>query len=124
MVAYNRQRAAPTTPLLLGQPRSDAQLASRALEASSCWQGQTAPTVACRRAQGDDIPPEEYTPEVLAELAPPEALHLLEPIVLKDYTTLPDSLQTAAYDIHTIDRFKYPFYQARLQHDRESDVKP
>jgi len=49
---------------------------------------------------------------VLAELSPPEALHLLQPIVLSDYTRLPDSMQTAAYDIHTIDRFKYPFYQA------------
>ena len=50
---------------------------------------------------------------MLAELSPPEALHLLQPIVLDDYTTLPDSMQTAAYDIRTIDRFRYPFYQAR-----------
>ena len=50
---------------------------------------------------------------MLAELLPPEALHLLKPVVLSDYTRLPDSMQTAAYDIHTIDRFKYPFYQAR-----------
>ena len=61
--------------------------------------------------QGDDVPPQEYSAKTLAELAPPEALHLLKPIVLDDYTKLPDSMQTAAYDIYTIDRFKYPFYQ-------------
>ena len=54
------------------------------------------------------MPPEEYSPAVLKELAPPEILSLLTPVVVSDYTTLPASMQTAAYDIHTIPRFKYP----------------
>ena len=63
--------------------------------------------------QGDDVPTKEYSKEKLAELSPPEALHLLQPVVIDDYTKLPDSMQTKAYDIYTIDRFRYPFYQAR-----------
>ena len=48
------------------------------------------------------------SPAALKELAPPEILELLKPVVVSDYTTLPASMQTAAYDIHTIPRFKYP----------------
>ena len=63
--------------------------------------------------QGDDVPTGLYTTAAFDKMVsdgalPAEILPLLRLLVLDDFTKLPGSMQTNAYDIHTIDRFKYP----------------
>ena len=63
--------------------------------------------------QGDDVPVDLYTAAAFDQMVsdgalPAEIMPLLQLLVLDDFTKLPDSMQTRAYDIYTIDRFKYP----------------
>lgn len=66
--------------------------------------------------QGDDVPVDLYTPAAFDNMVsdgalPAEIMPLLRLLVLGDFTKLPDSMQTKAYDIYTIDRFKFPCTQ-------------
>ena len=59
------------------------------------------------------MPVDSYSTAVFAKMVsdgglPAEILPLLRFLVLDDYTKLPDHMQTKAYDIYTIKRFKYP----------------
>jgi hypothetical protein len=69
--------------------------------------------VQCAVRQGSDVPVDEYSPAAFAKMVsdgevPAEVMPLVRPLVLDEFTKLPDSMQTKVYDIHTTGRFPYP----------------